>query len=143
MSCRSPNAEPNAAPLRILVVEDAVLVADDLAFTLEDWGWEVVGPVRDTGTALKLIESHDVDCALLDVILGDEVSFAVAEELTERGIPFVFVTGHGTLSVFPPQWHEIPRVPKPVDTRTLATVMAETFDKVARPQEALPVGSRG
>ena len=143
MSSRSPSAKPDSERLRILVVEDAVLVADDLAFTLEDWGWEVVGPVRDAGSALDLIDSRAVDFALLDVILGDEVSFAIAEKLTERGIPFVFVTGHGTLSVFPPQWHAIPRVPKPVDTKTLALVMSEAFDSVLRPEEALTTGSRG
>jgi len=130
MSCRPSRPMSKSDRLRILVVEDAVLVADDLAFTLEEWGWEVVGPVRDSTSALALLESRQVDCALLDVILGDEFSFDVAEKLTARGVPFVFVTGHGMLSVFPPEWQAVPRVPKPVDTRLLACVMAEAFARV-------------
>jgi DNA-binding LytR/AlgR family response regulator len=135
MSCGSLITKPTSDRLRILVVEDAVLVADDLAFTLEEWGWEVVGPVGNAGRALAILETAEVDCALLDVILGDEVSFAVAEKLAERGIPFVFVTGHGTLSVFPPEWQAVPRVPKPVDTQTLALVMAQAFHSMMPPDE--------
>ena len=47
-------------------------------------------------------QSNRIDFALLDVNLGDgETSFATAEILRARGVPFAFVTGYGDQGVRP------------------------------------------
>ncbi|ARO33747.1 response regulator CheY-like domain-containing protein (plasmid) [Rhizobium sp. NXC14] len=79
---------------RILVVEDEYFHADETRRRLEDLGATVVGPAANIRSALGLIASEQVDAAILDVHLGDELVFAVADELERREINFVFATGY-------------------------------------------------
>ena len=77
---------------RILVVEDDFLVAELLTDILESVGWQVVGPVAQLTTALDAAASEAFDAAVLDVNLGGETAYPVAEVLDARRVPFVFVT---------------------------------------------------
>lgn len=98
-----------AAP--ILVVEDEMLIAMDLTRQIEDDGGAVIGPAESPRTALSLLAAApDIGGAILDVKLGGETVFAVAEALEDRGIPFVFYTGH---TDSPRAYLEAPRVVKP------------------------------
>jgi len=83
-------------PLRVLVVEDEGLVAMMLEDLLDDLGCELAGSVASVGAALAWIEAGgEADAALLDVNLGGEPVFPVAEALRARGVPFAFTTGYG------------------------------------------------
>jgi len=112
---------------KILIVEDMMLVADDLAETLQGWGCEVVGPVSTVRQAVSLVKDQLLDGALLDVNLGQEKVFPVAAELATRKIPFLFLTGYDMLSAFPPEYRDVPRVVKPIDLSVLKKAMTETF----------------
>jgi len=79
--------------LRVLIVEDMFLVAEELSYTLQDWGCEVVGPAARVDEGLKLVESERLDGALLDVNLGDERCFPIAAALQKQVVPFLFLTG--------------------------------------------------
>ena len=82
---------------RILIVEDEALVALDLELAFEDEGAEIVGPALSLRDALELLQSEvPIDGAVLDVDLGGKNVYPVAEVLRERGVPFVFHTGHAT-----------------------------------------------
>jgi DNA-binding response OmpR family regulator len=80
---------------RILVVEDDLLIATLLAEILGSVGWQVVGPVAQLATALDAAVSEGFDAAVLDVNLGGQTVYPVAEVLDARSVPFVFVTGDG------------------------------------------------
>src|SRR5262245_7413023 len=80
---------------RILVVEDDILVATLLAEILESVDWQVVGPVACLATALDAAASESFDAAVLDVNLGGQNVYPVAEVLDARRVPFVFVTACG------------------------------------------------
>jgi CheY-like chemotaxis protein len=81
--------------LRVLVVEDEALIASLLEDTLLDLGCEVIGPAMHMNDAVQLAHEAAIDGATLDVnIIGEKV-YPVADILTERGIPFVFMTGYG------------------------------------------------
>jgi CheY-like chemotaxis protein len=70
---------------RILVVEDEYMVAEDLRVELESMGAEVLGPVPSVARALALLaRTSEIDAAILDVNLGSEMVFPVAEALRER-----------------------------------------------------------
>ena len=73
---------------RILVVEDEYLIADDIAMTLEDLGYDVVGPV----STLAAVRTEALDAALLDANLDGVSSAAIAAELNAHTVPFVVVT---------------------------------------------------
>ena len=81
--------------LRILIVEDEMLVAMNIEDMLLELGHEVAGIASRLEPALALARDGAFDVAMLDVNLAGERSFAVADLLIERGIPFLFATGYG------------------------------------------------
>jgi CheY-like chemotaxis protein len=112
--------------LRVLVVEDQYIIAEDLSQILTDWGCTVLGPAASVGSALEIVEAEELDGAILDVNLGnDELSFPVAAALQQRQIPFVFVTGYAMADVFPPEYEAIPKLSKPVRADLLAAAVGE------------------
>jgi CheY-like chemotaxis protein len=82
--------------LRILLVEDEGLVAMMLEDLIDDLGCKLAGSLASVGEALAWIDAGgEADAALLDVNLGGEQVFPVAEALKARGVPFAFTTGYG------------------------------------------------
>jgi CheY-like chemotaxis protein len=102
--------------LRVLVVEDEYLIALDLASALLELGAEVIGPVPSVEQALSVIREHadELDAAVLDINLGSETAYPIAEVLREQRVPFVFATGYDGWSV-PDAYGDVPRCYKPVD----------------------------
>jgi CheY-like chemotaxis protein len=102
---------------RILVVEDDFVVADDFCQSLEQDGAEVVGPVPNVTLALALLSgSPPLDAAILDINLGGQMVYPVADALRRLGIPFVFVTGYDEEEV-PEVYADVPYCEKPLDVR--------------------------
>jgi CheY-like chemotaxis protein len=84
---------------RVLVVEDEALLALDLQYAFEDAGAEVLGPALSLMQALETVaHAAAIDLAVLDVDLAGEDVYPIAEILLQRGVPFVFHTGHGSRS---------------------------------------------
>jgi CheY-like chemotaxis protein len=79
---------------------------------LTDLGYEVAGAVGSIGEAKELATKGGFDAAILDVNLDGEEIFPVADILSERGLPFVFVTGYGEGSL-PPAYRGRPALQKP------------------------------
>ena len=80
---------------RILVIEDEFFVAAHIDNILSDEGHEVVGPVGTVDEATYLARAEQLDGALLDVNLDGGRVDDVADILTERQVPFLFVTAYG------------------------------------------------
>ncbi len=110
--------------LRILLVEDEAMISMLFEDMLIDSGAAVVGPASSVATALKMIATEQIDGALLDVNLGGEQSFAVADALIERNIPFVFVTGYGGAGVRD-RYPEAPTLQKPFVTEDLQRALQQ------------------
>jgi DNA-binding NtrC family response regulator len=96
----------------VLIVEDDVLPGMAIGLCVQDAGYEVAGLARSVEAALETLSRETVDVALLDVNLQGELVFPVANALAERGVPFVFVTGHPPLDI-PEKHRHRPVVPKP------------------------------
>ncbi len=79
--------------LRVLVVEDELLIAMAQEASLEGHGCKVVGVAATIAQALELIDSTGPDAVLLDGNLNGALSVPVAADLEKRGIPFLLVTG--------------------------------------------------
>lgn len=113
---------------RILVVEDEYMLAMDLERELQDAGAQVLGPVPSVAAALQLVESTEaLDGALLDVNLGGEEIYPVAEELLARGVPVVLTTGYDHRAI-PERFADVPRCEKPVDVRHVARTLGRLVD---------------
>lgn len=78
----------------ILIVEDEPIIADDLAYTLEELGYGVTGIAHDARDAITHISLQKPDLVLLDINLeGEEDGIFVATQLHSKyHIPFVFLT---------------------------------------------------
>jgi DNA-binding response OmpR family regulator len=83
------------AGLRVMVVEDELLIAMLIEDTLLDQGCVIVGPYTSVNEAALAAQNAAVDLALLDVNLRGEKIYPVAEILSARGIPFLLLSGYG------------------------------------------------
>jgi CheY-like chemotaxis protein len=61
---------------------------------LADLGCESIFAAGTVAQALALIDTWVFDAAILDMNLTGEKSFAVADALAIRGVPFIFSTGY-------------------------------------------------
>jgi len=80
---------------RVLVVEDEMMVLMNIEGALAELGCTAVSVASTPEDALALVEAEGFDVAMLDVNLGGEPSYRVADALVLRSIPFVFSTGYG------------------------------------------------
>ena len=109
--------DPSLTGRRVLVVEDDYITAQDMLEQLLSCGAEVMGPVATVTEALALLQSGlSPHMAILDIGLGDETVYPVADALRDRGIPFVFATGYDAW-VIPEGYADVPLVEKPVALR--------------------------
>jgi CheY-like chemotaxis protein len=111
----------------VLIVEDEYFLAQDLADYFQDLGVEVLGPVPSVAEALKLLESAEVQGAILDVNLRGERVYPVADVLRQKHVPFVFASGYGG-ELEPTAYAEVPRCIKPVDFALLAKTLVDQID---------------
>ena len=96
--------------VRVLLVEDEYLVASLIEEILETAGCIVTGPIPRLAEAVDAADRERCDAAVLDVNLAGERIYPVADILSRRNIPFVFVTGYGVL---PGEYANRPRLCKP------------------------------
>jgi len=78
---------------RILVAEDEPIVAFDLCDTVQEAGYEVEGPHRDISSAMLAFQKQKPDLAILDVQLGDNVVYPLAQKLADENVPIIFHSG--------------------------------------------------
>jgi CheY-like chemotaxis protein len=80
--------------LRILVVEDDVMIGGLLAETLEDLGHTVCAVETRAANAVAAAARHHPDLMIVDVGLGEASGIAAVNEILRAGfVPHVFVTG--------------------------------------------------
>lgn len=87
-------AERLAEGRQILVVEDEMMIVLGIEQTLHDLGAHLIGPAARLDSALKLAKDAHIDAAILDVTIRGGNTYAVADILADRGVPFMFSTGY-------------------------------------------------
>jgi len=121
---RTVGEDRNVLPLRlapgnrILLVEDEILVAMMMKDILAEFGFSVVGPFSRVAEAMVAAVHEDFDAGIIDVNLGGEFVYPVADVLVARDIPFVFVTGYGVESI-ESRFADVPIIKKPVQRAVL------------------------
>ena len=83
-------------PIRILIVEDNVIIADDMQSMLEEIGYVIVDNVIVYEQAERVLKSEQVDLVLIDIILAsDKTGIDLGKHIRENyDIPFIFVTSN-------------------------------------------------
>ena len=116
--------------IRILLVEDEYLVASLIEEILEIAGCVVTGPIPRLAQAVDAADRETCDAAVLDVNLAGERIYPVAEILSRRNIPFVFVTGYGVL---PGEYANRPRLCKPFKMADLIDTLSDIVKTAPAP----------
>jgi len=82
--------------IKILIVEDNVIIADDMQSMLEEIGYEIVDNVIVYEQAEKVLKNNHVDLVLIDIILAsDKTGIDLGKHIRENyNIPFIFVTSN-------------------------------------------------
>jgi CheY-like chemotaxis protein len=119
-----PSQESTRSALRLLIVEDEALISMLIEQTVRELGHEPAAFAHSVPSALNLVDAMTptIDAAMLDVNLGGSLVFPVAEALSERGIPFAFLTGYGAEGV-PARYSEAPVMQKPFRDEDLALAL--------------------
>jgi len=114
---------------RVMVVEDEALVAMVVSEYLTEMGFTVVGPFSRLDLAMAALKNSDVNAAVLDINLGGEMVYPLADVLLGTGVPFVFVTGYGA-AVLGSRYANVPVLQKPINRQTLQRIFVSS-DKVS------------
>lgn len=93
--------------------------------------------MNDADEALRLVCAEVcIDAAVLDINVHDRTTYAVADELRRKAVPFVFATGYDQAAV-PPRYRDIPRWEKPFDPAGLVrALLAAAHQQTTRAKPA-------
>ena len=143
---RTATRQPGSTGNRILVVEDEALVAMALRESFNEMGFVVIGPFSRISEAMNALRTNQVDAAVLDINLGGEMVYPLADVLKAARIPFAFVTGYGAEEV-KARYASIPVLQKPVELDALKSIFTVRprcfggFRRFGRPPERCGISS--
>jgi two-component SAPR family response regulator len=104
-----------------MIVEDEALVAMALRESLDELGFSVLGPFNRISEAMIALRNNHIDAAVLDVNLGGELIYPLADVLAADHVPFVFITGYGADEI-EPRYANVPVLQKPIEADALRSV---------------------
>lgn len=99
---------------RILVVEDDYLLAAGITDQVEDHNGLVIGPAMTLAEGIDLLSRDRPDACILNIRLGPDMVYPLADQLLASGIPFVFASGEHRSSI-PYRFVDVPLHAKPID----------------------------
>ena len=88
-----------ASKIRILIVEDESIVAEDIQNSLKSLGYDVSNIITSGEVVFKEIENNPPDVILMDIVLKGQLSgIDVAEEIKEKSdIPVIYLTAYANM----------------------------------------------
>lgn len=103
------------AGAKLLIIEDEFLIGQELAYGLQRQGIDVIGPCTSVAGAFDVLRgTEDIGAAILDLNIHGHLAFDLADELSDKNIPFVFYTGYESV-IMPDKFRKVARVRKPAD----------------------------
>ena len=85
---------------------------------LRDIGFDPTLPQLRLEDALALARTEKFDCAILDMNLNGQIVYPLADLLTSKGVPFLFLTGYSADGI-ESRFANIPVLQKPVAREVL------------------------
>lgn len=112
---------------RALILEDSLIIAMEAEEVLREIGVETIEITSNLEQAIEAVSVSMYDFALLDVNLGEAMSFGFARSLIDRGIPFGFVSGYSDTLDFPADMQGMPLLVKPFDEKAMRHFLEKLF----------------
>lgn len=113
--------------LKVLVVEDQLIMAMTLEEMLRALGCAVVWHASGVTDALAMIRDHRPDLAVVDLYLSREPAYPIARWLDSERIPFVFLKGYGRRTILG-DWASRPAIQKPFSVRALQSKLEAALE---------------
>lgn len=107
---------------RILVVEDEPLLAMDIVDQVQDHGGVVLGPAVSLDEGIEMLRAEKPDACVLNIRLGGQMVYPLADELLETRVPFIFASGETRTSI-PGKYADVPLHAKPLDMVAAAAAL--------------------
>ena len=117
--------DADVSGVRVLIVEDSVLLALELEEGLAQAGAKIVGTAATLEDAHRLLGLR-FDVAVLDCNLNGTSVGPIADILRSRGIPFIFATGFEETDGVPGDF-KVPVVRKPYNVRQIAAALVRAL----------------
>ena len=111
--------------MRVLIVEDEILIALNLEDILSTAGAVVAGLCGSISSAMGVAENDALSAAVLDVRLGRETTVELADLLASRGIPFLFYSGQNLSDDVRARFPDAPLLIKPVEPQAFVDAVAK------------------
>ena len=125
---------------RILIVDDEPLISAMTEEWLSDLGHVAVGPAHNLATAMELA-AKDIDGAIVDVSLGKDNSYPLADALSARGVPFVLATGYGQNGI-EPRYREHSTLSKPYEFATFRRLVEQMLTEKSAKRKSMTRSKR-
>lgn len=113
--------------IKVLIVEDDPLIAEDIRELLSEMDYTVVGIAYNKLSALEFLKNDKPQIALLDINLGNNTDgITIAEVINELyKIPFVYLTSYATKIILDKVKHTHPMgyVVKPFNEQDIFTAI--------------------
>lgn len=130
--------------IKILIVEDNVIIADDMQSMLEEIGYEVVDNVIVFEQAVEVLKTQEVDLVLIDIILAsDKTGIDLGKHIRDNyDIPFIFVTSNSDRATVENAKTVKPNgyLVKPFEQQDLYTSIEIALSNFIKGQKASPAG---
>ncbi len=128
--------------IRVLIVEDDPIIAEDIRDMLTNVDYQVVGVAYEKAEALELIDTTKPDLVLLDInIEGHYEGFDIAEHINKtQKIPFLYLTSYSGKEIVDRAKQTLPMgyIVKPFNERELYSsieIALHNFSKFILPLE--------
>jgi CheY-like chemotaxis protein len=118
---RSPLTAPDS--LRILVIEDELLIALLIEEMVRELGYRVSGVAHTMAMARQEFAKRNFDAVLFDINIGGRCHPEIADFLLDIGVPFAFVTGYDYL--VEPRHQTVPVLQKPFTPAQLRALLGK------------------
>ena len=105
--------------VRILLLEDDALICLDTEDVLLSLGAAEVLVAHTIDEAEAILARQAVDAAVLDLVIGNDRSEALAHRLVTTAVPVVFASGFGDPASLPEALRLVPTVDKPYSGQAL------------------------
>jgi PAS domain S-box-containing protein len=128
---KAVTAQNVVAGNRLLLVEDEALTGMMMSEMLTELGFDVIGPFGRVADAMAAVGREDFHAAVLDVNLDGEMVYPVADAVSARGVPFVFVTGYGAEGI-EGRFSKVPVLQKPIERAMLQRAFVDAGEQFAQ-----------
>lgn len=111
--------------MTVLLVEDNALISLDAEDMLRAMGARDVHVVHTLAAARQVLDGPPVEVVVLDLLIGEDRSDGLAQELVARKMPVVFASGLANTMQLPDDIRHLPVVAKPYTSRSLAVAFRQ------------------